>query len=187
MREVKSARKAPIADVQVRGVVRSDSRTFDHPRFDLQSFGQASVCFCHRWRYTAPVASIDFPTYLQQAMTNAGYPRPVDVQRGTNGEVEQGVVARWLRGEGQEPSIRKLRPVAQLLGVPLLEMQVAAGINTAAEAGLETDPTPPPPRPTLEDLVRASPDYSPEMKEAMSALLAAARDGDKQRQGDKTS
>jgi transcriptional regulator with XRE-family HTH domain len=112
-------------------------------------------------------------------MTNAGYPRPVDVQRGTNGEVEQGVVARWLRGEGQEPSIRKLRPVAQLLGVRLLEMMVRAGLITAVEAGFEEDPSPPPPRPTLEELVRADPAYSSEMKEAMAALLAAAREEDK--------
>jgi transcriptional regulator with XRE-family HTH domain len=125
------------------------------------------------------VASIDFPAYLQTAMTNAGYPRPIDVERGTSGEVKLGVVARWLRGEGEEPSIRKLRPVAKLLGVRLLEMMVAAGLITAAEAGFEDDPSPPAPRPTLEDLVRASPDYSPGMKDAMSALLAAAREEDK--------
>lgn len=126
------------------------------------------------------MASIDFPAYLQTAMTNAGYPRPIDVERGTSGEVKLGVVARWLRGDGEEPSIRKLRPVAELLGIRLLEMMVAAGLVTAAEAGFEDDPAPPPPRPTLEDLVRASSDYSPEMKDAMSAILAAARKDDKQ-------
>ena len=115
-------------------------------------------------------------------MNNAGYARPVDVERGTKGEVKLGVVARWLRGEGEAPSIAKLRPVAELLGVPLREMMVAAGLITAVEAGFEDDPTPPAPRPTLEDLVRASPDYSPEMKDAMSALLAAARDEDKRQQ-----
>ena len=140
------------------------------------------MLFCHRWRYTAPVASIDFPAYLQQAMTNAGYPRPADVQRATDGEVDQGVVARWLRGEGQEPSIRKLRPVAQLLGVRLLEMMVCAGLITAVEAGFEEDPSPPAPRPTLEDLIRESPDYSAEMKNAMVALLTAAREEDKRQQ-----
>lgn len=115
-------------------------------------------------------------------MNNAGYPRPVDVERGTEGEVKLGVVARWLRGVGEAPSIPKLRAVGELLGIPLLEMQVAAGLITAAEAGFEDDPSPPPPRPTLEDLVRASPDYSPEMKDAMSALLVAARDEDKRQQ-----
>jgi hypothetical protein len=115
-------------------------------------------------------------------MINAGYPRPVDVQRGTNGEVDQGVVARWLRGEGQEPTIRKLRPVARLLGIRLLEMIVRAGLLTAVEAGFEEDPSPPPPPPTLEELVRASPDYSSEMKDAMAALLAAAREEDKRQQ-----
>jgi len=115
-------------------------------------------------------------------MTNAGYPRPADVQRATDGEVDQGVVARWLRGEGQEPSIRKLRPVAQLLGVRLLEMMVCAGLITAVEAGFEEDPSPPAPRPTLEDLIRESPDYSAEMKNAMVALLTAAREEDKRQQ-----
>lgn len=132
--------------------------------------------FCHRWRYTRPVASIDFPAYLQTAMTNAGYPRPIDVERGTNGEVKLGVVARWLRGDGEEPSIRKLRPVAKLLGIPLLEMLVASGLITAVEAGFEDDPTPPPRRPTIEDDIRGNPGFSPEMKEAMLSLLAAVRE-----------
>lgn len=115
-------------------------------------------------------------------MNNAGYPRPVDVERGTNGQVKLGNVARWLRGEGEVPSIAKLRAVGELLGVPILEMQVAAGLITAQEAGFEDDPKPPAPRPTLEDLIRESPDYSPEMKEAMAALLTAARDEDKRQQ-----
>lgn len=119
-------------------------------------------------------------------MENAGYPTGADVERATQGEVDKGVVYRWLRGEGQAPTIAKLRPVARLLGIPLMEMLVAAGQVTTAEAGLERDPTPPPPRPTLEDLIRSSPDYSPEMKDAMSALLAAAREEDKRQQGTKS-
>jgi len=118
-------------------------------------------------------------------MENAGYPTGADVERGTEGEVDKGVVYRWLRGEGQAPTIAKLRPVAKLLGIPLLEMMVAAGLITAAEAGFEDDPKPPPPRPTLEELVQESPDYSPEMKNAMSALLAAAREEDRRQQGAK--
>lgn len=132
--------------------------------------------FCHRWRYTHRVASIDFPAYLQTAMTNAGYPRPIDVERGTSGEVKLGVVARWLRGDGEEPSIRKLRPVARLLGIPLLEMMVAAGLITRVEAGFEADPVPPTRRPTIEDDIRESPQFSSQMKDAMLGLLAAVRD-----------
>jgi hypothetical protein len=128
------------------------------------------------------VASIDFPEYLRQAMENAGYPTGVDVERGTDGEVDKGVVYRWLRGEGQAPTIAKLRPVAELLGIPLNEMMVAAGLVEPHEVGLGDVPKPPPPRPTLEDLVRESPDYSPEMKDAMAALLAAAREEDKRQQ-----
>jgi transcriptional regulator with XRE-family HTH domain len=109
-------------------------------------------------------------------MTNAGYPRPVDVERGTSGEVKLGVVARWLRSEGEEPSIRKLRPVAKLLGIPLLEMMVAAGLITRVEAGFEDDPAPPARRPTIEDGIRESPTYSPAMKDAMLSLLAAVRE-----------
>lgn len=109
-------------------------------------------------------------------MTNAGYPRPIDVERGTSGEVKLGVVARWLRGDGEEPSIRKLRPVARLLGIPLLEMMVAAGLITRVEAGFEADPVPPTRRPTIEDDIRESPQFSSQMKDAMLGLLAAVRD-----------
>lgn len=118
-------------------------------------------------------------------MENAGYPTGVDVERGTQGEVDKGVVYRWLRGEGQAPTIAKLRPVAELLDIPLNEMMVAAGLVAPHEVGLADNPKPPAPHPTLEELIQASPDYSPEMKDAMSALLAAARDEDKRRQSTK--
>jgi transcriptional regulator with XRE-family HTH domain len=117
------------------------------------------------------VAAIDFPEYLQRAMNAAGYPRAVDVERGTDGGVAQGVVGRWLAGKGESPTIGKLRPVARLLRVPLSEMMVAAGLVEPHEVGLEADPIPPEAR-TLEDDIRADSRLTPSRQEALIVILA---------------
>lgn len=118
---------------------------------------------------------IDFPEYLQRAMTAAGYPRAVDVERGTDGEVAQGVVGRWLAGKGQKPTIEKLRPVAQLLSVPLAEMMVCAGLVEPHEVGLEENPTPPKVR-TIEDEIRSDTRLRDDRKEALITLLESLRE-----------
>jgi transcriptional regulator with XRE-family HTH domain len=121
------------------------------------------------------VSAIDFPEYLQRAMSAAGYPRPVDVERGTNGEVAQGVVGRWLAGKGESPTISKLRPVANLLGITLAEMMVSAGLVEPYEVGLEEDPIPPKAR-TIEDEIRSDPRLRDDRKEALIRLLESLRE-----------
>ena len=116
------------------------------------------------------MAAIDFPKYLQRAMTAAGYPRAVDVERGTGGEVAQGVVGRWLAGTGQSPTIGKLRPVARLLGIPLADMMVAAGLVEPHEVNLDAVPNPPEPL-TVEDRIRADPRIREDRKELLIQFL----------------
>lgn len=56
----------------------------------------------------------------------------------------ESMVSRWLRGLNQPdvPNLRRMRPV---LGVPMLELLVAAGYLTLDEAQLRDAPTPPGP------------------------------------------
>jgi transcriptional regulator with XRE-family HTH domain len=56
----------------------------------------------------------------------------------------ESMVSRWLRGLNQPdvPNLRRVRPV---LGVPMLELMVAAGYLTLEEAELEDAPEPPAP------------------------------------------
>lgn len=56
----------------------------------------------------------------------------------------ESMVSRWLRGLNQPdvPNLRRVRPV---LGVPMLELMVAAGYLTLEEAELQDAPEPPAP------------------------------------------
>jgi transcriptional regulator with XRE-family HTH domain len=56
----------------------------------------------------------------------------------------ESMVSRWLRGLNQPdvPNLRRVRPV---LGVPMLELIVAAGYLTLEEAELQDAPEPPTP------------------------------------------
>jgi transcriptional regulator with XRE-family HTH domain len=56
----------------------------------------------------------------------------------------ESMVSRWLRGLNQPdvPNLRRMRPV---LGVPMLELIVAAGYLTLEEAELRDSPEPPAP------------------------------------------
>ena len=56
----------------------------------------------------------------------------------------ESMVSRWLRGLNQ-PDVPNLRRVGPVLGVPLLELIVAAGHVTQDEAGLRDAPRPPAP------------------------------------------
>ena len=114
----------------------------------------------------------DFPEYLQLAMDAAAPPTPADVQRAAqaNGlDVDQNLVSRWLRGEmKQAPTVAKLRPVADVLGIPLNEMMVGAGLVSPAEVGLDRPPRPPM---TLEQRMRADKRLTPGKAEIMIRLL----------------
>jgi transcriptional regulator with XRE-family HTH domain len=58
----------------------------------------------------------------------------------------ESMVSRWLRGLNQPdvPNLRRVRPV---LGVPMLELIVAAGYLSLEEAELQDEPRPPVPVP----------------------------------------
>jgi transcriptional regulator with XRE-family HTH domain len=60
------------------------------------------------------------------------------------GGLAESMVSRWLRGLNQPdvPNLRRVRPV---LGVPMLELIVAAGYLTLEEAELQDAPEPPAP------------------------------------------
>jgi transcriptional regulator with XRE-family HTH domain len=56
----------------------------------------------------------------------------------------ESMVSRWLRGLNQ-PDVPNLRRVGPVLGVPMLELIVAAGYLTLEEAELRDSPEPPVP------------------------------------------
>ena len=56
----------------------------------------------------------------------------------------ESMVSRWLRGLNQ-PDVPNLRRVGPVLGVPMLELIVAAGYLTLEEAELQDAPEPPAP------------------------------------------
>jgi transcriptional regulator with XRE-family HTH domain len=126
----------------------------------------------------------DFPTYLQHAMDAAGLPTSADVQRAAQAaglDVDQNLVSRWLRGEmKQPPTVAKLRPVATVLGIPLNEMMVAAGLVTPDEVGLDRQPRLPA---TIEERMRADKRLTPGKAEIMIQLLHEFREEHSSRTG----
>lgn len=132
--------------------------------------------FCHAWRYTRRVPATDFPQYLQHAMDAAGMPTPAEVGRAAMAaglDVDQNLVSRWLRGSmKQAPSVDKLRPVAELLHVPLNKMMVAAGVAEPHEVGLAEDPRPPA---TIEERIRSDKRLTPGKAEILIQLLEELR------------
>lgn len=114
-----------------------------------------------------------FAGYLRAAMDSAGLPLPRDVEEATNGVAKTTTIYRWLRGEGEdgELSARILRAVAEVVHVPVLTMFVAAKLLTAKEAGLEADPSPPAPEPTIEERIRARTELYDDEKEAVISML----------------
>jgi hypothetical protein len=115
-----------------------------------------------------------FAAYLRAAMGRAGLPTAPDVEDATGGAVKRGTIYRWLRGDGYgdegEVSPRLVRAAAKALGVPPLEMFVAAGLLSAEEAGLEGEPEPPRVR-TIEDDIREDRRLTPERQELLIQLL----------------
>jgi transcriptional regulator with XRE-family HTH domain len=114
----------------------------------------------------------DFAAFLRHAMNSAGYVSAAELSRASG--VGEPVLNKWLSNRTQ-PTIELLRKVAPAIGVPLLELLVAAGRMTAIEAGLEADPTPPAPAPTIEEQMLALP-MSDDKKQALIALLHVLRD-----------
>ena len=113
----------------------------------------------------------EFGLFLLHAMNSAGYSTVAALSRASG--IAEPVLARWLKNETQ-PSLEGLRPLAAAVRVPLLELLVAAGRMTAAEAGLEADPTPPPAPPTIEEQILALP-MSDDRKQALIAMLQVLR------------
>lgn len=81
----------------------------------------------------------DWASYLDASMRGAGLSQAELARRSG---LAESMVSRWLRGMNQPdvPNLRRVRPV---LGVPMLELLVAAGHLTPDEAALTDRPEPP--------------------------------------------
>jgi transcriptional regulator with XRE-family HTH domain len=83
----------------------------------------------------------DWAGYLDAAMRSAGLSQ---AELGRRSGLAESMVSRWLRGLNQ-PDVPNLRRVGPVLGVPMLELLVAAGHVTLAESRLRDAPQPPAP------------------------------------------
>jgi transcriptional regulator with XRE-family HTH domain len=83
----------------------------------------------------------DWAAYLESAIRSSGLTQAELARRSG---LAESMVSRWLRGLNQPdvPNLRRVRPV---LGVPMLELLVAAGHVTLEEAQLRDAPEPPVP------------------------------------------
>ena len=83
----------------------------------------------------------EWAAYLESAMRSAGLSQAELARRSG---LAESMVSRWLRGLNQPdvPNLRRVRPV---LGVPMLELIVAAGYLSLEEAELQDAPQPPAP------------------------------------------
>lgn len=120
----------------------------------------------------------NFAAYLRAAMEAAALPRVEDLSAATGGAVKISTLYRWLRADGDEDgelSWKRLRAVADVLGIPPLEMFVAAGLLSPEEARFEGRPQPPEKR-TIEDEIRSDRRLSPERQEALITLLGELRE-----------
>jgi transcriptional regulator with XRE-family HTH domain len=86
-------------------------------------------------------SSQDWAGYLESAMRGAGLTQAELARRSG---LAESMVSRWLRGLNQ-PDVPNLRRVGPVLGVPMLELLVAAGHVTQDEARLRDAPRPPAP------------------------------------------
>lgn len=80
-----------------------------------------------------------FADFLQAAMVAAGVPRAADLHRATGlGEPN---IGRWLAG--RTPGLEALRRLSPILGVPVVQLLVAAGHLAEGEAGMIGPPVTP--------------------------------------------
>lgn len=77
--------------------------------------------------------------YLTRAMSNARMTQ-AELARATG--ISDSVISRWRRGESV-PDLPNLRRLAVALRVPLLDLAVAAGHMSPAEARMRDQPKPP--------------------------------------------
>jgi transcriptional regulator with XRE-family HTH domain len=92
-------------------------------------------------RHLSTASGRDWAAYLESAMRSAGLTQ-AELARRTG--LAESMVSRWLRGLNQ-PDVPNLRRVGPVLGVPMLELIVAAGYLTLEEAELRDPPQPPAP------------------------------------------
>lgn len=124
-----------------------------------------------------------FAEFLAEAMGAAGFVKkngelnPAALSRASG--VHAVLLRRWL--EGFDPTIPNLRRVAAPLRLELRELMVAAEMTTAAEVGLEGNPTPTPPPRTTEEAIAADPRLTDRGKETLLYLaerFAAEREAE---------
>lgn len=80
--------------------------------------------------------------YLTAAMASAGYTRASDLAKASG--VKHPVISRWMDGTSL-PDVASLRRLVKPLGVPLLELMVAAGHLSPQEANMKAAPRKPVP------------------------------------------
>jgi transcriptional regulator with XRE-family HTH domain len=92
-------------------------------------------------RHIRKASERDWAAYLESAIRSSGLTQAELARRSG---LAESMVSRWLRGLNQPdvPNLRRVRPV---LGVPMLELLVAAGHVTLEEAQLRDTPEPPVP------------------------------------------
>lgn len=92
-------------------------------------------------RHLRSTSGREWAAYLESAMRSAGLTQAELARRSG---LAESMVSRWLRGLNQPdvPNLRRVRPV---LGVPMLELIVAAGYLSLEEAELQDAPEPPAP------------------------------------------
>ena len=92
-------------------------------------------------RSASDASGREWAAYLESAMRSAGLSQ-AELARRTG--LAESMVSRWLRGLNQ-PDVPNLRRVGPVLGVPMLELIVAAGYLSLEEAELRDAPQPPTP------------------------------------------
>lgn len=86
--------------------------------------------------------SMSFAEYLRAAMKARGFVTTAALSRATG--IGDSVLSKWLSGNGgKTPRTYMLRQLVDALGVPLIELVVAAKIMTYEEARLPEEPKPP--------------------------------------------
>lgn len=90
-----------------------------------------------RVRNREPWPFREFSEYLTAARDAAGIRN--DRELGERADIYPSLISRWRSGE-QRPSRVKLRGVSEALGVPLVNLEIMAGLATAAELGLDAAP-----------------------------------------------
>lgn len=116
-------------------------------------------------------------SYLRKAMAAKGL-GAADLARATG--VNQSLISRWLKDE-IAPSVENLRRVSKALGIPLLDLLVAAGHVEPGEARMRDRPEPPaaPIGAGVDpDLLAALASADPAAIEAVRAVLRATKRND---------